>query len=97
MKIPGPTTNHINLYANQANAATNAKAEKPSDETRGDIVNLSDKTRDLQKIFAAIDTTPVDRTKLVADLKSQVQANLYNVNSEQVAAKMIGSLVAKLG
>ena len=98
MKISGSTTNnYINPYSNQANAAAAAKAEKPSDETRGDSINLSAKTRDLQKISAAMDTTPDDRTKLVADLKSQVQANLYNVNAEQVAAKMIGSLMDKHG
>lgn len=98
MKISGSTTNYINqTYANQANSAANAKAEKPTEETRGDSIKLSAKTRDLQKISAAMDTTPDDRTKLVADLKSQVQANLYNVNAEQVAAKMVGSLMDKHG
>lgn len=98
MKISGSTPNYINqTYANQASAAATTKAEKPLEETRGDSLNLSPKTRDLQRISAALDTEPADRTKLVADLKQQVQANQYNVNAEQVAAKMIGSLMDRHG
>lgn len=98
MKISGSTPNYINqTYSNQANAATNVKTEKSLEETKGDSLNLSPKTRDLQRISAALDVEPADRTKLVADLKQQVQANQYNVNAEQVAAKMIGSLMDKHG
>ncbi len=97
MKISGSTPNYINqTYANQATAAAITKVEKPLEEARGDSLNLSPKTRDLQRISAALDAEPADRTKLVADLKQQVQANQYNVNAEQVAAKMIGSFVDNL-
>ncbi len=97
MKISNSTQNYINqTYANQANSAANPqaqKAEKPADEMAGDSINLSQKTRDLHKISSAMDTEPTDRSKLVADLKQQVQANQYTVNAEQVAGKMIGSIM----
>ncbi len=98
MKI-STTQNYINqTYANQTNSAAQApKTEKPADEAASDSINLSPTTRDLQKISAAMDTEPTDRATLVADLKQQVQANQYTVNAEQVAEKMIGSLMNELG
>jgi len=97
MKISNSTQNYISqTYANQANSAANtqpSKMESPGDEMAGDSINLSQKTRDLQKISAAMDNEPTDRSKLVADLKQQVQANQYTVNAEQVAEKMIGSIM----
>ncbi len=101
MIISNSTQNYINqTYANQAKSAANAqppKTEKPADEAASDSINLSPKTMDLQKISAAMDNGPTDRSKLVADLKQQVQANQYTVNAEQVAEKMIGSLMNELG
>lgn len=102
MKISNSTPNYINqTYANQANAAgkaqTSERLEKTADEVGTDTLNISPKTRDLQKISAAMDTEPADRKKLVADLKQQVQANQYTVNAEQIAEKMVGTLMDKLG
>ncbi|MBU0970924.1 MAG: flagellar biosynthesis anti-sigma factor FlgM [Proteobacteria bacterium] len=102
MKISSSTTNYINqTYANQGNTAaksqTPARTEKAADEISADTLNISTTTRDLQKISAAMDTEPADRTKLVADLRQQVQTNQYTVNAEQVAEKMVGSIMDKLG
>jgi len=102
MKISNPTQNYINqTYANTtsqpANAQAPAKLEKASDEVVSDTLKISPKTRDLQKISAAMDTEPTDRTKRVADLKQQVQTDQYTVKAEQVAEKMIGSLMDEMG
>jgi flagellar biosynthesis anti-sigma factor FlgM len=101
MKISNPTQNYINqTYTSNKNTASSAqapKADKTAGETTGDSLNISPKTRDLQKISSAMDNEPIDRTKLVADLKQQVQTNQYNFNAEQVAEKMIGSLTYELG
>ncbi len=96
MKISNSTQNYINqTYANQINPAGNSpsKQEKPADVLATDSLNISPTTRDLQKISAAMDTEPTERTTLVADLKQQVQAGQYTVNAEQVAEKMVGSLM----
>ncbi|MCG8637126.1 MAG: flagellar biosynthesis anti-sigma factor FlgM [Desulfobacterales bacterium] len=102
MKISNSTQNYINQsYANQAaNQAANkaGNQEKPAEEpVATDSINLSSTTRDLQKISAAAETEPENREQLVADLKQQVQANQYTVNAEQVAEKMIGSIMDELG
>jgi flagellar biosynthesis anti-sigma factor FlgM len=94
MKISNSPQNYINqTYTNQGNATANTqvKTEKAADETVSDSINLSPKTWDLQKISAAMDTPPPERTNLVAELKQQVQAGLYTVDAKQVAEKMTGS------
>jgi negative regulator of flagellin synthesis FlgM len=99
MKISNPTQNYISqTYANQINPASTspAKLETPGEEPAADSLNISPITRDLQKISAAMDTEPTDRTTLVADLKQQVQAGQYNINAEQVAEKMVGSFMNRL-
>ena len=100
MKISNSTPNYINqTYANQANNAANqnVKPQKPADESQTDSINLSDRTKDLQKISKAMETEPVDRAELVADIKEKVETNQYNVNAETVAEKMVGSLMNEIG
>jgi negative regulator of flagellin synthesis FlgM len=100
MKISNSTQNYINQSYAAANKAAEqaANQEKPAEETVAtDSINLSSTTRDLQKISAAAETEPENREQLVEDLKQQVQANQYTVNAEQVAEKMIGSIMDELG
>jgi len=100
MKI-NSTPQYINqsYTANNANTAANTSADqgKQSEETPSDSINLSATTRDLQKISAASGREPEDRARMVEDLKQQVQANQYTVNAEQVADKMIGSIMNEIG
>lgn len=101
MKISNPTPNYINqTYTNQAGSKLSqpggepgARAGKPAEDPSGDSINLSSKTRELQKVSAAMDTEPLDRVQKVDELKKQVQANQYTVNAEQVAEKMVGSIM----
>ena len=102
MKISNPTQNYINqTYANKTTAPANTqvptKQGKGSDEAVSDTLKISPKTRDIQKISVAMETEPTDRSKLVAELKQQVQTNQYTVKAEQVAEKMIGSLMDEMG
>lgn len=98
--------NSTQLYINQSYAANNANTNttntsvdqgKQSEETLSDRINLSSTTRDLQKISAASAEEPKDRARMVEDLKQQVQSNQYTVNAEQVAEKMIGSVMNEVG
>jgi negative regulator of flagellin synthesis FlgM len=102
MKITNNTQQYINqsYAANNINTAANTSTdqEKQTDSTLSDSINLSATTRDLQKISAAAaDTEPDDRAQKVEELKQQVQANQYTVNAEQVAEKMIGSIMDEVG
>ncbi|MFN2357279.1 MAG: flagellar biosynthesis anti-sigma factor FlgM [Desulfotignum sp.] len=100
MKIPSSITNYINTsYANQANpAATNIqpKNARQTTEPKSDQIDLSEKTRKLQQISRAMETEPADRTQLVSDIRAQVQTNQYTINAEQIAEKMIGSIMNDL-
>jgi len=103
MKISSTTPHYMNqTYANQANAANqNLKSQKTTDEvaneTKADSINFSDRTKDLQKITKAMENDPIDRKKLVADLKQQVETNQYTVNADTVAQRMVGSLMDEVG
>ncbi|MFH2058808.1 MAG: flagellar biosynthesis anti-sigma factor FlgM [Pseudomonadota bacterium] len=99
MKISNTTPNYINqTYTNQTNAAANqnSKPLKPAEDAQTDSINLSSRTRDLQKISKAMETEPVDRQALVADIKLQVENGRYNINAEQVAEKILGSVMNEL-
>ncbi|WP_022664533.1 flagellar biosynthesis anti-sigma factor FlgM [Desulfospira joergensenii] len=99
MKISNSSLDYINqTYTNTAAKANPEKAAVESDalETKTDSINLSEKTRDLQKISQAMETEPEDRTERLKEIKDQVQANQYNINAEQIAEKMIGSITDEL-
>ncbi len=96
MKISNTTPNYINqTYSNQADNAANLKSQKTADEStiepKSDSINLSDTTKDLQKISQAMETESPDRAKYVADIKQQVETNQYNINAENVAEKILGT------
>ncbi len=101
MKISNTPPNYINqTYTSQANGADagqNLKSPKPADDTRTDSINLSSKTRDLQKISKALDSNAVERQNYVAEIKEQVENNLYNVNAEKVADKIVGAFMNEIG
>ena len=101
MKIT--TNNYINqTYANPANTASNQnlKAQTKADESTNDkldSIDISDRTKDLQKISKAMETEPVDRQKYVADIKQKVETNQYNINAQTVADKIVSSYMNELG
>ncbi len=86
-------SNHNNIIAQYASkampAAVPAKTGRQADELQSDTIQLSDTTRDLQKISQAMEAEPADRKNQVSDLKNQVQAGLYNVDAQTVAEKMM--------
>ncbi|NWH05763.1 flagellar biosynthesis anti-sigma factor FlgM [Desulfobacter latus] len=93
--------NSTQQYINQSYAANNAgttaktsanQAQK-TEEPLSDSINLSATTRDLQKISAASAEAPEGRARKVENLKQQVQSDQYTVNAEQIAEKMIGSIM----
>lgn len=100
MKIANSTPNYINqTYTSQSNAAANSnqKPQPPAEEKPTDSINLSGRTRELQKISKALETEPAEREQLVADIKNKVENNQYNMNAEKVADKMIGLLFDRNG
>ncbi len=103
MKISNPSyiqqtyTNPANTGANQNLNSRKTAEVALTNGTKTDSINLSDRTRDLQKISSAMDIDPTDRNKVVADLKQKVDTNQYNVNAEAIAEKLVGSLMNQFG
>ena len=101
MKISNPNTNLVNqAYSNNAahqnQAASNAKLEKSKEVSSSANVDLSDRTKDLQKIARAIENEPVAMSEKVAALKKEVNENRYNVDADKIAGKMVGSLLDEI-
>jgi anti-sigma28 factor (negative regulator of flagellin synthesis) len=40
-----------------------------------------------------MDTEPLDRKKMVADIKQQVDAGQYTIDAKMVAGKMLGNMI----
>lgn len=100
MKISNTTPSYINqTYTGQmaTGAHQQSKSQRPVDETLTDSINLSGRTKDLQKISKALEAEPADREKYVADIKYQVENNQYDINAEAVAEKMVGQLFNEIG
>ncbi len=99
MKISNSTPNYINqTYGNQSKNVANQdpKLEKPAEDIKTDSINLSDKTKDLQKISQNLESDTADRAKLVASLKESVETDQYTVDAEKVADKIAGSIMDEI-
>lgn len=100
MKISNNTPNYISqTYTNQQNSAASQNQKNPpaSEELPSDSINLSNRTRDLQKVSKALENPPPERRQYVADIKQKVENNQYNVNAEAVAEKIVGMLMDDFG
>ncbi len=60
----------------------------------GDRVELSSGSRDVLKMQEILQETPAVRREKVDDLKRQVEEGTYQVDSHQVADKMLWSLLS---
>ncbi len=100
MKITNSNANIINqAYAIsvQKNQNPLSDKEKTAGQNTVDSVSLSSNTRELQKVFTAMQTEPKDRSARIAELKTQVSQGQYTVNAEKTAEKMAGYFLDELG
>ena len=63
---------------------------KEASEPKGDRVEISDRSREVQQIRGLIELTPDVRSEKVQATKQAIENNLYNVRGEQVADRIIG-------
>ncbi len=101
MKITNPNANIVNqaytmpTQRNQNQVSGKEKAVRQQNNI--DSVSLSSGTKDLQKVFTAMDTEPDKRADRVAELKAEVDQGTYTVDAEKVAGKMAGYFLNELG
>ena len=104
MKISNSTTNLVNqAYSNNAvhqnQAAANTKSEKTKEanlSSNSANVDFSNRTKDLQKIFQAMENEPVALSEKVSKLKKEINENQYNFDADKIAGKMVGSLLNEI-
>ena len=86
-------------YVNQPNASnspdkpqtTKVAEDKSSSQ---DKVELSVQSKEMQKVYEVLQTTPDVRDEKVSALKESIQQGQYQIDSEAVADKMIkGSIL----
>lgn len=87
------------VYTSQAQKApvVQAPAQEQQPQAPKDTVQLSGRSKEVQKVREAATEAPEVRESRVAELKSAIQAGTYNVRGEQVASRMLAeNLVNKL-
>ncbi len=100
MKISNTASSYINQAYSQNRPPNTATRKTGPDgnvaELQADSIQLSERTRDIQKISAALEKTPDIRSEVVAQLKTSIQNGRYNVDAEKIAEKMAGTLTDEL-
>ena len=61
-----------------------------------DKVSLSANARDIQVAKKAVEAAPEVREEVVQDVKKDVEAGTYQVDSEKIADKIVGSNIDEL-
>ncbi|OQY00672.1 MAG: flagellar biosynthesis anti-sigma factor FlgM [Desulfobacteraceae bacterium 4572_130] len=99
MEITNPKTNLINqTYSSKTSdkiKKENSNIKEETGQRDSDKVNLSNRTKDIQKIFTAMDNNVEnkERATRIANIKEDVQANKYKVDAEKIAEKMVKFLM----
>jgi flagellar biosynthesis anti-sigma factor FlgM len=97
MKI---SENSVNIgqqaYAKEIEATKPAEISNDEGSTGevkavGDKVSLSKSARDIQIAKDAVEAVPEIREEAVQDLKKEVDSGTYEINSNQIAEKMVGA------
>lgn len=95
MKIENrDSSNNIQAYVSRTQDVAEGRDSKelPSGhEAPADRVELSAAAEALQQTQQLLAEVPEVRLDKVAELQAKIQAGLYNVRGEEVAAKMLGS------
>ena len=82
------------IQAKRTEGASPAKANGAGVQVGGDRVELSAGSQDVQKAQEILQQTPAVRAERVAALRQQIERGEYQIDSRQVADKMLVSLIS---
>lgn len=85
------TDSKVQVKKTQETATVDPKSISPTEG--GDKVELSAGTKDAQKIKEILSETPEVRADKVEALKQQIEKGEYQVDAEQIADKLLMSLL----
>jgi negative regulator of flagellin synthesis FlgM len=83
---------------NKVEIKKNRQVESGSESagsSTADTVDLSSSSRDVQKMKEILDQTPPMRMDLIESLKAQIEGGTYNVESRDIADKMMNELLSE--
>jgi negative regulator of flagellin synthesis FlgM len=88
-------------YVNQANSSNSPDKPQPPKEAEDksssqDKVELSVQSKEMQKVYEVLQTTPDVRDEKVSALKESIQQGQYQIDGEALAGKMIRESILDL-
>jgi negative regulator of flagellin synthesis FlgM len=83
------------LASQQTDKVNGAQGQKPADQSRGEVdhIHLSPQSRLMQKASEVVYQTPEVRPEKVSALQESVQSGAYEVDSLQVANRLITEII----
>ena len=81
-------------------AGKNPANQKPESATTGQVpggeqIALSAKAKGIQKTLETVQTSPDIRSEKVAEIKSQIASNTYQVDSQALAEKILQEIITE--
>ena len=93
MKIWGGISKVPGVYGKQKQVN---KAERSAEiSSRKDGVTISDQAKDFRTVMKTLKDIPDIRTSIVNDLSSKYEAGKYDVSGNEIAEKLLKSVVDK--
>ena len=84
------TDNKIDVKKAKAEEVSRSSANESSDR-----VELSSGSRDAVKMQEILQSTPSERAEMVEELKAQIERGEYEVDSREVAGKMLLNMLSE--
>ena len=102
MEIPGNDIRIKNkTIQDRMDVAGDKSANQKSDPANanqvsgGEQIDLSAKAKGIQKTLETVQTSPDIRSEKVAEIKSQIASNTYQVDSEALAEKILREIITE--
>ena len=71
------------------------KSESAGQTPGGEQIDLSAKAKGIQKTLETVQTSPDIRSEKVAEIKSQIANNTYQVDSQALAEKILQEIITE--
>jgi len=100
MEIPG---NNIRIKNKTVQNRVDVAGKKPAHQKPesagqapgGEQIDLSAKARGIQKTLETVQASPDVRSEKVAEIKSQIASNTYQVDSQALAEKILQEIITE--
>jgi negative regulator of flagellin synthesis FlgM len=100
MEIPG---NDIRIKNKTVQDRVDVAGKKPAHQKLesagqapgGEQIDLSAKAKGIQKALETVQTSPDIRSEKVAEIKSQIASNTYQVDSQALAEKILQEIITE--